>query len=88
MSDFILPLELETWFVNVFAGSIDIFTAVVLLVIMGLAGYFRMSGVALIFMIGLFFAMFQGYINQEIYFILLAIGGLLIGFVISNIVKR
>jgi hypothetical protein len=81
------PLAMETWFANVLTGSPDIFTALSIIVIMGMAGYFRMNGVTSFLMIGLFFSMFAGFVSFEIYFILLSIASMLIGFAISKVVK-
>ena len=82
------PLNLETWIINVFSGDIAVFTAVALFVITSMAAYFRMTGVTLMLMIGVFFIMFSGYVDQSIYFLLVAIGGLLIGYWTSQIIKR
>ena len=87
MSEFIPPLQLETWVVNVFAGSQDIFLAIALVAIFGMAGYFRMSTLALFFMVGLFFAMFSSWVNVEIYFLIIAVGSLLIGYWLKALVK-
>ena len=84
----IAPLELETWIINVFSGDIKIFTAIAILVIAGLAGFFKMTGVMLMFMIVIFFIMFSGYVDQSIYFLIISIGGLLVGYWISKIVKN
>jgi hypothetical protein len=82
------PLAMEAWFVNVLTGSPDIFTAIAIIFIMGLAGYFRMNGITTFLMVGLFFTMFAGYVSFEIYFIILSIASMLIGFAISKIVKN
>ena len=82
------PLNLELWIINIFSGSIAIFTAIALFVITGMAAYFRMTGVTLMLMIGVFFIMFQAYVDQSILFLLIAIGGLLVGYWISQVVKR
>ena len=87
MTTFIPPLELETWIINVFAGNTKYFTAVALLAISSLAGYFRMIGLTMMFMIVLFFVMFKNYVDYSIYFLLISIGGLLVGYWISKIVK-
>lgn len=84
---FVEPLELQTILINIFAGDFRIFTAISLLAITGLAGYFRMTGIVLMFMIGLFFIMFSDFVDVSIYFILISIGGLLIGYWISKVVK-
>jgi len=71
---FIEPLALETWIVNVFAGDIKYFTAIAIIFITMMAGYFRMIGITLMFMIVIFFAMFKGYVDQSIYFLLISLG--------------
>lgn len=40
------PLDLEYWFVNVFAGSFDIFLFLLVILIAGLAAKFRMSNLS------------------------------------------
>ena len=82
------PLSLEIITINIFAGNVAIFTAIALFVITGMAAYFRMTGVTLMLMIGVFFIMFSGYVDQSIYFLLVAISGLLVGYWISQVVKR
>jgi len=85
MSEFIPPLQLETWIINVFSGSQDIFLAMALVVIFGLAGYFRMTKLTLFFMVGLFFAMFSSWVNVEVYFLIIAITSVLIGYWLKKI---
>jgi len=85
MTDFISPLQLETWIVSVFAGTPEIFGAVALLVITGLAAYFRFTGVGLFFMLGMFLLMFIGFTNSVLLTLIAIIGGLLIGFWIAKI---
>jgi hypothetical protein len=79
------PLNLETIFVNVFSGSPDIFGAIMVLVITGLAGYFRLNGIGLFFVLGLFVLMFSGYIGVSFLTIFAIIGGLLAGYMISRL---
>jgi uncharacterized membrane protein YqgA involved in biofilm formation len=81
------PLQLEIWIVNVFSGSLDIFSAIALLVIAGLAGYFGMSVLTMILMIAIFALMFTEYVTLSFITIIAIIGGLLIGYWISRIVK-
>ena len=81
------PLELETWFINVFSGSLEIFTGIALIALVGLAAYFRMTGVILIYLLGIFFLMFSGYLDASIYFLLISIGAILAGFWIKKIVS-
>ena len=85
---FIEPLALENWMINIFAGNTKYFTAIALLSIFGLAGYFRMVGIALIFMLILFFAMFKDYTDPAIYFLMLSVGTLMVGYWLSKIVKN
>jgi len=82
------PLSLQTMIYQVFAGGNKYFTAIALLVITSLAGFFRMNILLLMFMIGLFFVMFVDYVDYSIYFLIISIGGLLIGYWISKIVKN
>jgi hypothetical protein len=78
------PLNLQVWIMSVFAGSPDIFLAVALLVISGMAGFFRMKVVTLFFMIGIFLLMFSGFVSSPLIIFIAVIAGLLIGFVIST----
>jgi len=81
------PLSMEQWVVNVFAGSQDIFLAIALVAIFGLAGYFRMTKLALFFMVGLFFAFFSQWVNTELYFLIIAIVSVLIGYWLKKITE-
>lgn len=84
----IQPLEIETWVINVFAGSPDIFGAIAIMVIASLAGFFRMSAISMFFMLTIFFLMFSGYIGMNFLVLFGLIGGLLAGYWISKIVSR
>ena len=79
------PLELETIVVTIFSGTPEIFTAVALFFIAGMAGYFRMNGISMFFMIGIFLLMFSGFINSSLMILISIIGGLLIGYFIQKI---
>ena len=81
------PLKLETWFINVLAGSSDIFLALALFFIFGMAGYFRMSPLITFFMLAMFLIMFSNYIVSYLLVIILVFGGLIVGFWISKLVK-
>jgi hypothetical protein len=81
------PLNMEAWFINVLTGSPDIFTALAIIFIFSMGGYFRMNLATSSLMLGLFFVMFAGFVSFEIYFILLAVASMAIGFAISKIVK-
>ena len=85
--DWIEPLALETWVINVFAGSQEIFFAVAMFFIFGIAGYFRMNTLTMFFIFILFLIMFEAYVASYIFIIVAVIGGLLAGYWISKIVK-
>lgn len=79
------PLQLETWITSVFAGTPQIFLAIALLAIFGMAGYFRMPILSAFLMVIVFLFMFTGYISTSILVFAVIIGGLLIGFAIAKI---
>jgi hypothetical protein len=81
------PLAMETWIINVLSGDVKLFTALALLTIAGLSGYFKMTGLILIYLIGVFFLMFSNYIDFSLYYLLISVGGLLIGYWISKVIK-
>jgi len=79
------PLEMETWIMSVFSGTPEIFTALALLVISGMAGYFRMSMLTMFVMLGIFLMMFIGWVSSPIIILIIIIGGLMIGYTLSKI---
>ena len=82
------PLEMQQWIVNVFSGSSVIFLAIALLAIIAMAGYFKMNGLVVFFMVGLFLMMFSYYFEGTIYFMVTAFGALLIGYWIKSLVVK
>ena len=86
--DWIEPLALQTWIINVFAGDGTYFAIISLFVITAMAGYFRMNGISLAFMIGIFLLMFSGYVPPSLVIFITIIAGLLIGYSVSKIVKN
>ena len=82
------PLELETWIINVFAGDATYFAALAIFVILALAGYFRMNGINMGFMALVFILMFYGYVPPSLFIFIAIFAGLLVGYVISKIVKN
>lgn len=82
------PLELKTWIVSVFSGTPEIFTAISILVIMGFAGYFRLQGIGMFFMLGMFLLLFAEIIPFSILTLLFIFGGLAIGYLISNFTQK
>lgn len=81
-------LNLEVWIINIFAGSQEIFLAVALFFIFGMAAYFRMNGLVMVFMLGLFLIMFNAYVASYMLLTIAIIGGLLLGYWVSKIVKN
>lgn len=81
-------MELQTWFINVFAGSAAYFTPIAIFLILVMAGYFRMSGLTMGFMILMFLIMFAGYVSPSFLLFVAMIGGLLVGWYITKIVKN
>ena len=82
------PLELETWLINVFAGDATYFAALAIFAIVALAGYFRMNGINMGFMILIFILMFSGYIPASLLIFISIFAGLLVGYVMAKIVKN
>ena len=81
------PLEMKTWFIQVFAGNPDIFLASALFIISLAVAFFRMNTVALFFMIAIFLLMFSGYVSGSLIVILSIVGGLIVGYFISRFIK-
>lgn len=88
MTNFIPPLALKTWVIDVLSGTPDIFAAVAILVITGIAAYFRMTTLTMFFILGVFFLMFSEFITSPILILMALIGGLAIGYWISKLVSR
>lgn len=88
MATWIPPLELETMLTEVFAGTPEIFVAVAIMVIMGMAGYFRMNNMSMFFMLVLFVFMFAGVVPLSLLTFIAIFGGLAIGYVLSNVTSR
>jgi len=80
----IQPLEMETWLINVFAGTSEIFVGIAILVIVGLSAFFRMTSLTLFFLLGLFLLMFSGFIEPSLLILMSIMGGLLLGYFISK----
>jgi len=85
---FIEPLAMETIIINLFSGNYILFTVIALIVVFALCAFFRMTLLATFFMVGLFLLMFQDKVSEPLLFIALAIAGLLIGSIVSRIVKN
>lgn len=88
MANWIKPLELGKIFSDVFAGDPRILMAIAIITISGMAAYFRMTFTTLIFFIMLFSLMFVESVSGEIWYMIVIIGGLVVGFVLSKIISR
>jgi len=84
MAAWLEPLKLQTFFMNIFAGSPDYFIAIAIIIISAMAGYFKMGAMTLFFMLGLFMFIFFEYTMSPILTLFLIIVGLLIGYVVSR----
>lgn len=86
---FIQPFSFKTIIVNMFAGNPDIFLAIALITISSMAAYFRMSVVAMFFMLGIFVLMFSGEVIQSpMVTVFGIIAGLVVGLLVNKITKR
>ena len=84
---FIEPLNLECLLINTFAGSMEIFMFISIIVIAMIGAYFRMINWIMLVMFGLF-AIFMGAYFEGIYFLVVLITGLILAYIISKIVKN
>ena len=86
MASWLEPLQLQTYFMNIFAGNPDYFIAISLIVISAMAGYFRMTTLTLFFMLGVFLFTFKDFIlGSPILLLFSTIAGLSIGFTLSKL---
>jgi len=83
--DFIEPLAMETWIGSVLAGTPEILLGLSVLVIFGLAGFFKMNMLATFFLMVVFLLMFSSFISSPIILLVFIIGGLLLGLSLAKI---
>lgn len=81
------PLELETWILSLLSGSQLIFLAVALTTIVGMAAFFRMTGVVLVYLLVIFLVMFEVWIPEYIYFVVISAGIIIVAYWIGKMVK-
>jgi hypothetical protein len=81
------PLALETWFINVLAGDGTYFGILALFAITSMAAYFKMNGISMALMVGIFLLMFSAYMPDALVIFITIISGLLIGYWVSKIIK-
>jgi hypothetical protein len=83
---FVQPLDLQTIFVNYFAGSMTIFFFIIMAVLAYLAAKFRMPNQITLIMIVLFVIFFASYYSL-LYVIVIFLIGLLIYYSLSKFMK-
>lgn len=83
---FIEPLNLECLFVNIFAGSTEVFTFLAVIFIAAGAGFFKMNSAVAMIMIGLF-AIIMYPFTSALYVLTVFIGGLAAFIILSRIMK-
>jgi hypothetical protein len=81
------PGDLYYWFVTVFSGDLTIFFGIMLIVIAGLAGMFRMSPLVTGISFSLFAILMSAYIGN-IYLLVIVIVALSLGWTIARIYNR
>ena len=81
------PLDLETLLVNSLAGSYDIFVGLALLVIAGLAAYFRIPTELSLILISIFFIMMSPFIGSGYMFLIILIATIIVYFALAKLVK-
>ncbi|HUW43886.1 MAG TPA: hypothetical protein VMV95_02925 [Bacillota bacterium] len=82
------PLELETIFIQIFAGDATYFSALAIFAILALASYFRMNAINMGFMIMIFLLMFSGYVPATLLIFVSIFAGLLVGYVMARVMKN
>lgn len=87
MVGFIAPLDFEQIFVITLAGSPEIFSFLMIILIFSLAAYFRMPNEIALMLFGLFGVIMASYLGA-IYILIILIGGLAVFYGISKIIKQ
>ena len=82
------PFEFQTWIVNVFSGNPEIFFAISLIAIIGMAAYFKMTQLTMFLMMGIFTLIFRDFIPPSITTFFMLITALVLGFVLNKIMNR
>lgn len=84
----IQPLALQTWIVQVFSGSSEIFLAISLFLVFAGAAFFKMSTLGMFLMLAVFLIMFSDFMASYLILMMGVMGGLVVGYWVSRIVKR
>ena len=87
MSSFTTPLDLKTIFVNYFAGSMEIFMFMLLIVMAGLAGKYRMPNYVFLMLL-IIFSVFMAGTGYSLFLILgIIIAGLISYWILAKFGK-
>jgi len=81
------PLDLQYWFVNTFSGSVEIFIALALILIAGLAAFFRMTNALFFIMVFVFFV-FMGSYAVDFYVAAVIFVGIFVAWAIARYYSR
>ena len=87
MSEFIMPFDLETWFVQVFAGDIIFFVIIAGLVILSLGAYFRMKMMVVGAALLLFLTLFKGLVGNMLFVLGFVICAFIIGWSFTKLFR-
>lgn len=85
--EYVAPLDLKKIFVEILAGSTEVFTGILFILICVLAGFFRMTDRTFMIMIILSAVLLWEFIGFGLYLIVLVASGMVIFWSISRIVK-
>jgi len=88
MAEYIAPLDLKNIFLNIFAGSQEVFMGLFFIGISVLAGLFKMPNSVFLMMVGLAGIILYNWFGGGLYIIIILITGIIVFSAISNIVKR
>ena len=78
------PLDLKEILVNYLAGSMNIFISIAIVVLAILAASYRMTNVAFLMLLALFLMLLGG---QTLFMLIIIITGLVVGIIISKMIK-
>jgi hypothetical protein len=81
------PFDLYYWFVNVFAGSMEVFLAIAFLVIAALSGMFRMPNIITGMMFAAFVIMLSASVDVPMFVLVLLFIAIMIGYSLARLFK-
>jgi len=71
---FVEPFDFYTWWVNTFAGDMQIFLAICFIFLAGLAGYFRMAPLAFGMLFALFVIILAPFVGGAFILVVIVVG--------------